>query len=43
MREDNGGKLTAADKAKLTNQQNKLSKEIYTDKHNAVNQPPVDQ
>jgi hypothetical protein len=41
MREDNGGKLTAADKAKLTNQQNKLSNEIYKDKHNSVNQPPV--
>jgi hypothetical protein len=39
MREDNGGKLNAADKTKLTNQQNKLSNEIYTDKHNAVNQP----
>jgi hypothetical protein len=38
MREDNGGKLTAADKAKLTRQQNKLSRNIYRDKHNAAKQ-----
>jgi hypothetical protein len=31
----NGGKLTAAEKAKVNKQQNNLSKQIYTDKHNA--------
>src|SRR4029077_14988745 len=31
----NGGKLTAAGKAKINKQQNNLSKQIYTDKHNA--------
>ena len=31
----NGGKLTAAEKAKINGQQNKLSKQIYADKHNA--------
>lgn len=35
MREDNGGKLTTADKAKLTRQQNQLSKNIYKQKHDA--------
>ena len=35
MREDNGGKLTAADKAKVTNQENHLSREIYNQKHDA--------
>jgi hypothetical protein len=35
MREDNGGKLTPADKAKLTRQQNQLSKNIYRQKHDA--------
>jgi len=34
MRKENGGKLTAADRAKLNRQQNHLSKEIYKDKHN---------
>ncbi len=31
----NGGKLTAAEKAKVNKQQNNLSKQIYKDKHNA--------
>ncbi|HKW74028.1 MAG TPA: hypothetical protein VJN64_00760 [Terriglobales bacterium] len=39
MREDNGGKLTTADKAKLTRQQNQLSKDIYKQKHDAQVQP----
>jgi len=30
-----GGKLTPAEKAKINNQQNHLSKQIYNDKHNA--------
>jgi hypothetical protein len=34
MREKDGGKLTAQDRAKLNRQQNHLSKEIYKDKHN---------
>jgi len=32
------GKLTAADKAKITRQQNQLSKQIYRDKHNGAEQ-----
>ena len=36
MRADDNGKLTAADRAKLNNQQNKLSNNIYQDKHNAT-------
>lgn len=39
MREDNAGKLTAADKAKLNRQQNRLSKDIYKQKHDAQAQP----
>ena len=35
MREDNGGKLTAADKTKVTNQENHLSRQIYNQKHDA--------
>ena len=31
----NGGKLTPAEKAKINQQQNGLSKQIYNDKHNA--------
>ncbi|HVM75347.1 MAG TPA: hypothetical protein VMT75_06855 [Candidatus Saccharimonadales bacterium] len=31
----NGGKLTAADKKQVNQQQNQLSKQIYDDKHNA--------
>jgi hypothetical protein len=34
-RKANGGKLTAAEKAKINKQQNNLSKQIYKDKHNA--------
>ena len=35
MRSDDDGHLTAADRTKLNNQQNHLSNQIYTDKHNA--------
>lgn len=35
MRTDDDGHLTAADRTKLDNQQNHLSNQIYTDKHNA--------
>jgi hypothetical protein len=35
MRSDDDGHLTAADRAKLNNQQNHLSNQIYDDKHNA--------
>jgi hypothetical protein len=31
----NGGKLTSAEKTQINKQQNQLSKQIYTDKHNA--------
>ena len=34
MRAKDGGKLTAADRAKLNKKQNHLSNEIYKDKHN---------
>lgn len=39
MRAADGGKLTDADKTKLTNQQNKLSNQIYSQKHDAQAQP----
>ncbi len=32
----NGGKLTAAEKRRITRQQNQMSKQIYADKHNAA-------
>lgn len=35
MRANDNGKLTGADRAKLQNQQNHLSKQIYSKKHNA--------
>ena len=35
MRAADSGKLTAADRAKLNRQQNRLSNDIYQDKHNA--------
>jgi len=35
MRAADDGRLTAADRAKLTRQQNHLSNQIYRDKHNA--------
>lgn len=38
MRKADGGHLTAADKAALTHRQNKVSKSIYQDKHNAAKQ-----
>ena len=34
----NGGKLTSAEKAQINQQQNKLSNQIYNDKHNASTQ-----
>lgn len=34
----NGGKLTAAEKQQVNQQQNQLSKQIYQDKHNAATQ-----
>jgi hypothetical protein len=39
MRTADGGKLTGADKAKLNRQQNRISGNIYRDKHNGINQP----
>jgi predicted transglutaminase-like cysteine proteinase len=36
MRTEDNGHLTAADRAKLNNQQNGLSRQIYADKHNAA-------
>jgi hypothetical protein len=36
MREDNHGRLTAANRAKLHHQQNQVSKAIYRSKHNAA-------
>ena len=38
MRQANDGHLTAADRAKINQQQNQLSKQIYQDKHNAATQ-----
>lgn len=35
MRAGDNGKLTAADRAKLTRQQNHLSRQIYVKRHNA--------
>lgn len=32
----NGGKLTAAEKAKVNRQQNRVSRDIYRDKHNSA-------
>lgn len=34
MRKSNGGKLTKADKVALNQQEDKVSKQIYADKHN---------
>jgi hypothetical protein len=39
MRGADDGKLTPADKAKLNRQQNQISRNIYRDKHNGINQP----
>jgi hypothetical protein len=36
MRTQDNGHLTAADRARLNRQQNRLSNQIYTDKHNAA-------
>ncbi|HTZ56897.1 MAG TPA: hypothetical protein VMB49_02320 [Acidobacteriaceae bacterium] len=36
MRAQNGGKLTAADRAAINQRQNKISNSIYKDKHNAA-------
>lgn len=38
MRAVDGGKLTNADKAAINRQQNRLSNQIYADKHNAATQ-----
>jgi hypothetical protein len=38
MRSEDDGHLTANDRTKLNNQQNKLSNNIYNDKHNATQQ-----
>lgn len=38
MRQENGGTLTSADKQKINQQQNAVSNQIYSDKHNAVKQ-----
>lgn len=35
MRKADNGKLTSADRTKLNNQQNRMSNQIYQDKHNA--------
>jgi hypothetical protein len=40
MANANDGKLTTADKEKITRQQNQLSKQIYRDKHNEAEQNP---
>jgi hypothetical protein len=40
MRAEDNGKLTAADREALTQQQNQLSQKIYEDKHNAAVQNP---
>jgi hypothetical protein len=38
MRSEDNGHLTAADRARLNNQQNRLSNRIYDDKHNGADQ-----
>lgn len=38
MRSEDDGHLTAADRTALNQQQNQVSKQIYTDKHNAAQQ-----
>ena len=38
MREDNGGKLTPHDRRVVNRQQNRLSRQIYRDKHNGKHQ-----
>jgi hypothetical protein len=40
MRKADDGSLTAADKSKINEQQNQLSKQIYEDKHNSATQNP---
>ena len=35
-RQANGGKLTSAERARVARQQNHLSKQVYTDKHNTA-------
>jgi len=37
----NGGKMTAAERAKVNKQENKMSKGVYDRKHNAATQPGV--
>ncbi len=41
MRSADDGKLTAADKARFTRQQNRISNNIYRDKHNGIHQSKV--
>ena len=38
MREDNGGRLTAKEKARVNRQQTRLSKDIYKQKHDRQKQ-----
>ena len=38
MREDNGGKLTAGERAKVNRQQNQISRDIYGQKHDGQTQ-----
>jgi hypothetical protein len=40
MREENGGTLTRGDRRLLNHQQNRLSREIYRQKHDAQTQHP---
>jgi hypothetical protein len=39
-RKANGGHLTQSEKAQVNKQQNKLSSQIYKDKHNSFRQKP---
>jgi hypothetical protein len=39
MREDNGGKLTNKEKLRVNRQQNRLSRDIYRQKHDGQTQP----
>jgi len=40
MRNQDGGRLTTADRQAIQQQQNQLSKEVYQDKHNSAVQNP---
>lgn len=39
MREDNGGKLTTKDKVRLNHQGNRISRDIYRQKHDGQKRP----